>query len=279
MRGDAPRPPGRRRPPRSGAACRCRAPAGPRCRPRPLRRPARHRPASGPGPRASAPTHMAHGSWVVKMVTSGRRLASSLRAAACSVRSTAWAVGIALRRMRRGRERSWRRRGRRRRRRRLPLFCSPASLGDRLGHEELVVHRSSMAPRIGNACGVARSLAEDRHQSCSAIGPDRDDTTHASPLRSTRRRRRIPAPLAVSCWVASLPRRCWRRMPFTHNTARADVIATVEQRLPGWSIVRTQLIVGGRMERGRLVRRPAAGLPAGPGPRPLPGRRLAASGQ
>jgi hypothetical protein len=28
-------------------------------------------------------------------------------------------------------------------------------------------------------------------------------------------------------------------MPLTHNTARAQVIATVEHRLPGWNIVRT----------------------------------------
>ena len=89
----------------------------------------------------SAPTHMAHGSWVVKIVTSDSRRDSSLRAVPCRV-STAWAVGSRCSRVR-----SWSRAIMASSRTATAptgsLFSSPASLGDGLGHEELVVHRSS----------------------------------------------------------------------------------------------------------------------------------------
>ena len=87
---------------------------------------------------------MAHGSWVVKMVTSESRRDSSLRAVACSVSSTAWAVGSRWsvdavvipgdHGVIEDGDGAYRY---------LSLFSSPAGLGDGLGHEELVVHRSS----------------------------------------------------------------------------------------------------------------------------------------
>ena len=54
-----------------------------------------------------------------------------------------------------------------------------------------------------------------------------------------RRRRRIPAPLAVALLGGVFAVAFLVPMPFTRNTARAEVIATVSHRLPGWNIVRT----------------------------------------
>ena len=56
---------------------------------------------------------------------------------------------------------------------------------------------------------------------------------------SSRRRRRISAPLAVSLLAGLFGVALLAPMPFTQNTAQAEVIAKVENRLPGWQIVRT----------------------------------------
>lgn len=63
-------------------------------------------------------------------------------------------------------------------------------------------------------------------------------TAPATPPRH-RHRRRIPAPLAVALLGGVFAVAFLVPMPFTHNTAKAEVIATVEHRLPGWNIVRT----------------------------------------
>jgi hypothetical protein len=52
-------------------------------------------------------------------------------------------------------------------------------------------------------------------------------------------RRRIPPPLALLLLPLIFAVALLAPMPFTHNTAEAEVVATVEHRLPGWSIVRT----------------------------------------
>ncbi|HEY7525250.1 MAG TPA: hypothetical protein VIA82_00190 [Candidatus Limnocylindria bacterium] len=54
-----------------------------------------------------------------------------------------------------------------------------------------------------------------------------------------RRRRHLPVPLAVALLGAVFAVALLTPMPFTRNTAEAQVVATVEHRLPGWSIVRT----------------------------------------
>jgi hypothetical protein len=60
-----------------------------------------------------------------------------------------------------------------------------------------------------------------------------------APRVRIRRRRRISAPLAVALLAAIFAVALLAPIPFTHNTARAEVIAKVENRLPGWNIVRT----------------------------------------
>jgi len=60
------------------------------------------------------------------------------------------------------------------------------------------------------------------------------------PLSGLRARRRwhLPLPLAVALLGAVFGAALLAPIPFTHNTAEAQVVATVEQRLPGWSVVR-----------------------------------------
>jgi len=60
-----------------------------------------------------------------------------------------------------------------------------------------------------------------------------------SPI-SRHRRRRIPAPLAVGVLGAIFGIALLAPMPSGHNVARAEVVAAVGARLPGWSIVRTR---------------------------------------
>jgi len=64
-------------------------------------------------------------------------------------------------------------------------------------------------------------------------------TTTPIPSPRHRHRRRVPAPLAVALLGGVFAVALLVPMPFTRNTAQADVIATVQHRLPGWSIVRT----------------------------------------
>jgi hypothetical protein len=65
-------------------------------------------------------------------------------------------------------------------------------------------------------------------------------TNAPSTSPSARRPRRIPAPLALVALAAIFGAALLAPMPATHNVARAEVVATVGQRLPGWSIVRTR---------------------------------------
>lgn len=50
----------------------------------------------------------------------------------------------------------------------------------------------------------------------------------------------MPAPLALGLLAGLFLIALLMPMPFTRNTAQARVLATLEDRLPGWSIVRTQ---------------------------------------
>jgi hypothetical protein len=55
-----------------------------------------------------------------------------------------------------------------------------------------------------------------------------------------RLRRRISAPLGLALLAGIFAMAFLVPMPIAHNTARADVVAKVKVRLPGWSIVRTR---------------------------------------
>ena len=95
---------------------------------------------------SSAPTHIAHGSWVAKIVASARRTVPSLRAASRRATTTAWAVGSLV-----SWTRSWARTtiassttataamGR------SPRSSGEPGLGQRLAHEQLVVHGPMLA--------------------------------------------------------------------------------------------------------------------------------------
>jgi hypothetical protein len=54
------------------------------------------------------------------------------------------------------------------------------------------------------------------------------------------RRRRIPAPAAFALLLGVFATAMLAPMPVGPNQARAEVVASVEDRLPGWHIVRTR---------------------------------------
>jgi hypothetical protein len=62
----------------------------------------------------------------------------------------------------------------------------------------------------------------------------------ARPTRATRTRARLRAPLGLALLGALFAVALFAPLPTAPNTARADVMARVEDRLPGWRIVRTQ---------------------------------------
>jgi hypothetical protein len=63
-------------------------------------------------------------------------------------------------------------------------------------------------------------------------------TRTAHPRR--RRRRRVSAPAAIALLLAVFGVALLAPIPSIPNSTRAEVLASVENRLPGWSIVRTQ---------------------------------------
>ena len=63
--------------------------------------------------------------------------------------------------------------------------------------------------------------------------------THAERRPQRRPLRRIPLPAALAALVALFGVALLAPMPALPNTARAEVVATVSDRLPGWRIVRT----------------------------------------
>lgn len=63
-------------------------------------------------------------------------------------------------------------------------------------------------------------------------------TNHYNPRR--RRGWRIPVPAAIALLLGVFASALLVPMPVTPNETRAEVIASVEDRLPGWNIVRTR---------------------------------------
>jgi hypothetical protein len=63
--------------------------------------------------------------------------------------------------------------------------------------------------------------------------------TRPSPPRR-RRRWRVPAPAAFAALLVVFGAALLAPIPAVPNSARAEVLASVEDRLPGWSIVRTR---------------------------------------
>jgi hypothetical protein len=65
-------------------------------------------------------------------------------------------------------------------------------------------------------------------------------TTLSASTSRRRPRSRVSAPAAMALLLAVFGAALLAPMPVTPNEARADVLASVEDRLPGWSIVRTR---------------------------------------
>jgi hypothetical protein len=62
--------------------------------------------------------------------------------------------------------------------------------------------------------------------------------THSNPPARRRRRWKLPAPAAVALLAVAFAGALLAPLPMTPNSARAEVVANVEQRLPGWHIER-----------------------------------------
>jgi hypothetical protein len=127
----------------------------------------------------------------------------------------------------------------------LSLFSTPAGLGDRLGHEELVIHRSSkgrsgtLAASPESTRGPAQILLRDLLY-CLRTYSDRLMTAKPPTTSRLRAVRRLRVPRALLPLAAVFAGALLVPMPATDNTARAEVVAQVEGRLPGWSIVHTR---------------------------------------
>ncbi|HEY7847463.1 MAG TPA: hypothetical protein VIC83_04640 [Candidatus Limnocylindria bacterium] len=64
--------------------------------------------------------------------------------------------------------------------------------------------------------------------------------THSDPRARRRRRWRLPAPAAIALLAAAFATALLAPLPAAPNQARAEVVANVEERLPGWSIERAR---------------------------------------
>jgi hypothetical protein len=63
---------------------------------------------------------------------------------------------------------------------------------------------------------------------------------HSSSLTHRRRRWRLPTPAALALLALAFVAALVVPLPVANNEARAEVMASVEERLPGWQIERAQ---------------------------------------